>query len=90
MSEYDVNWSPDRRESWDDVGARVQAFLSWLCQRKEENIVVVGHGIWIEACLSIFSPGALQGRRVNNCDAYAAKFLSNQGRILGLSDVKLI
>ena len=90
MSELDKYWSPTQRENWQDVGNRVKAFLSWLCQRKEECIVVVSHGVWIETCLNNFSPGALGDRRVYNCDAYATTLLSRNGQVLGLTDVKLV
>lgn len=90
MSETDHYWSPTQRESWQDVGARIQAFLAWLCQRPETNIVVVSHGVWIETCLGIYCPGALGDRRVYNCDAYATTLLSQNGKVLRLTNVELI
>jgi broad specificity phosphatase PhoE len=90
MSENDIYWSPDHRESWDALGGRVKSFLEWLIQRNEEHIVVVSHGVWIETCFALFSPGALGEHRVYNCDAYAAKLFSRNGQLVSLSDVRLI
>ena len=91
MSEADRYWSPSQREGYDDVAARVQSFLSWLCQRPETNIVVVSHGVWIETCLAVYSPGAPGERRVYNCDAYATTLLSqSNGIVLRLSNVELV
>ena len=91
MPEEDVYWSPTRRETYDHVRDRVHAFLRWLCTRSERNICVVSHGVWIETCLHAYGPpGILGDKRVYNCDAYAAKLVSHQGRVLRLSDVTLI
>mmetsp|Transcript_25441 Transcript_25441/g.48206 ORF Transcript_25441/g.48206 Transcript_25441/m.48206 type:complete len:255 (+) Transcript_25441:113-877(+) len=92
MPEEDVYWSPTQRETYDNVRDRVQAFLQWLRTRPERNICVVSHGVWIETCLQAFGspPGALGNRRVYNCDAYAVKLVSNEGRVLSLADVTLI
>lgn len=92
MSETDRYWTPTKRETWQDVGERIQAFLTWLCQqhRHAQCIVVVSHGVWIETCLGIYSPGALGDKRVHNCDAYATTLQSQNGKVLGLSNVRLI
>lgn len=90
MTENDDHWSPVNRETRDDVANRVNSFLKWLCKRKETNIVVVSHGVWIETCLATFCPGALGDRRVYNCDAYAAKLISRNGQLLNLSDARLV
>lgn len=64
MSELDNCWKKDSRESWDDVGHRVTAFLAWLAATVAvpgclyDAIVVVSHGVWIEALLHLYSPAA--------------------------------
>lgn len=90
MQEADTHWSPTQRETWEDVAARIQDFLTWLCTRPERNICVVSHGVWIETCLHTYCPGALGDRRVYNCDAYAVQLTSRNGKVLSLSNATLI
>lgn len=90
MTEKDDHWSPVKRETRDDVGARVKSFLVWLCQQHQNNIVVVSHGVWIETCLAAYCPGALGNRRVYNCEGYATKLISRNGQFVSLSDAKLV
>jgi len=91
MTELDELWRPDRRETWDDIRARVRKFLDVLSVRPEGNVVVVSHGVWIECCLHVGCPGFLAGgRRVYNCDAYACRVVSRSGKFLRLEDVRQV
>jgi len=95
LAERDELWKSDRRESWGDVRDRVRTFLSSiLCKRTEDNIVVVSHGVWIECCLEIGSPGILSAdsKRVYNCDAFACKVVSDDysGEFVRFDDVQQI
>jgi hypothetical protein len=63
-----------------------------LVQRPETNIVVVSHGVWIEVCLNMLCPGALEHgrRRVYNCDMFSGECVSANGQFLGLEKFELI
>lgn len=90
MTENDQMWKPDRRETYKDVEQRVSAFSAWIVSRKEDNMVVLSHGVWIEVCLEICCPGTLGGRRVYNCDAYACEIVSRDGQFVRMDNVKQI
>jgi broad specificity phosphatase PhoE len=68
------------------------AFMQHLVQRPETNIVVVSHGVWIEVCLTMLCPSALEygQRRVYNCDMFSGECISEDGRFLGLEKFELI
>ena len=55
----DPLWSPDRRETKEQVGERGYAFLEWLEQRPEQHIVVASHSGWL---LTLFN-GVLECHR---------------------------
>ena len=90
MTEADTAWRPDARESIQDVQQRIAAFWEFLVQRPEDNIVVVSHGVWIEACIHRYCPEALDhGRqRVYNCDMFAIECNSKDGRFVGVSNAR--
>ena len=79
MTEEDMKWRPDARESMQDVRARTGSFLGWLASRyQEETIGVVSHGVWIETLLLHCCPEVLGNgqRRVHNCDIFKARCVS--------------
>jgi broad specificity phosphatase PhoE len=80
MTETDTVWRPDIRESIPDVLHRIAQFWDLLVQRPEENIVVVTHGVWMEACLHHYCPVALNHgqRRVYNGNMFAMDCVSAQ------------
>ena len=75
MPEHDELWHPSQRETWQELTARVVSFFDWLSQRPEQNIAIVSHGVWIEACVYAYSPETLAGgKRVYNCNVFGGKF----------------
>ena len=92
MPEKDERWSPTSREGWDELGSRIDAFLQWIVQRREENIMVVSHGVWIEDLLRRHQPNFLGDRRVYNLDAFAMQCMSQKStrRFLRLQNVTKI
>lgn len=92
MTESDEAWSPTSRETLSVLEERITTFLSALVQRPETNIVVVTHGVWIEACLNQHCPEALDhGRqRVYNCDIFIGDCVSEEGKFTGLQNMRLL
>jgi broad specificity phosphatase PhoE len=85
MTEDDTCWLPETRETWDHVRERVHEFLAWIVERQEATMIVVSHGVWMEACLQ--GTGALRdGQRVHNCDAFLCHVVSNGGQFLRLEN----
>jgi broad specificity phosphatase PhoE len=82
MTEEDEQWKPDRRETWDDILRRIDRFLDWLVLRREDNVVVVSHGVWIEHLFRTKYPELLENgrRRVHNLDAFACECVSLDGK----------
>ena len=76
MTEQDEIWKPTSRESWQDLEGRIDAFFAWIVTLPEENIVVVSHGVWIEACFRRYQPSVLGSRRVYNLDAFGMECVS--------------
>ena len=79
LTESDELWKMDKRETMLELQERVQHFFqNCLVQRSETNIVVVSHGVWIEVCLNLLCPSALEfgNRRVYNCDMFAGECIS--------------
>mmetsp|Transcript_53963 Transcript_53963/g.155798 ORF Transcript_53963/g.155798 Transcript_53963/m.155798 type:complete len:94 (+) Transcript_53963:124-405(+) len=92
MTENDDAWSPDRRETLPDIRNRISQFFEQLVGRPEENIVVVSHGVWIECCLNLHCPEALEHgkKRVYNCNVFTGECVSRHGRFLRLQNVNRI
>ena len=93
MTESDTAWRPDKRESMTELQHRIAAFWEFLVKRPEENIVVVTHGVWMEACMHQYCPAALDHgqRRVYNCDMFAMDCQSTlDGKFLGLTNARQI
>lgn len=92
MTEDDDAWSPDRRETLDDVKRRIVAFLQDLAQREETNIVVISHGVWIECCLNMLCPEALDNgqTRVHNCNVFVGDCVCNDGKFVRLQNIQRI
>ena len=92
MVENDDDWSPVHRETVEHLENRVKAFMQFLTQRSESMIAVVSHGVWIEICLRLFCPEALDhGRkRVHNCNIFVADCVSVSGIFLRLQNVHQI
>jgi broad specificity phosphatase PhoE len=82
MTEEDEQWKADQRETWDDILRRIDHFLDWLVLRREENVVVVSHGVWIEHLFRTKCPELLHNgqRRVHNLDAFACECVSLDGK----------
>ncbi|XWS25423.1 hypothetical protein CRYUN_Cryun27aG0067100 [Craigia yunnanensis] len=47
-NEYDILWKSDERETLDSVIARGMKFIKWLWERKEKEIAVVSHGVFLQ------------------------------------------
>lgn len=92
MTEQDDAWRMDWRETWDDVRDRVRYFVEiWLVQQPQNNIVVVSHGVWIEALLRQYVPRFLEGgKRVYNSDAYACQCVSRNNTFIRMEYVQQI
>ena len=92
MTEEDEDWSPTSRETINQLQERIGSFLQYLVQRPENNIVVVTHGVWIEACLQLYCPAALDHgrRRVYNCEAFVGDCLSDNNNFTGLQNMALL
>jgi len=93
MTETDEEWSPTSRETVSQLLARIDKFLHILAQRPENNIVVVTHGVWIEACLNAYCPDALDygRRRVYNCEAFVGDCQSDENaKFIGLQNIRLL
>jgi broad specificity phosphatase PhoE len=88
MTEQDEQWKPDQRETWDDILRRIDLFLDWLVLRREDNVVVVSHGVWIEHLFRTKYPELLHHghRRVHNLDAFACECVSVDGKFQGLEN----
>ncbi|MFS7949259.1 putative histidine phosphatase superfamily, clade-1 [Helianthus anomalus] len=50
----DVWWSPDTKETFEDVAARGVKFMKWLLSRKEKEIVVVSHAVFLHRTLDAY------------------------------------
>uniref|UniRef100_A0A7C9DE53 Phosphoglycerate mutase-like protein 1 n=1 Tax=Opuntia streptacantha TaxID=393608 RepID=A0A7C9DE53_OPUST len=53
-SDDDIMWTPDVRESDEDLAARGMRFLKWLWTRKEEEIAIVTHSAFLFCTLRKF------------------------------------
>lgn len=83
MSETDVMWKEDQRETICDIQHRVSRFLSWLVKRPESLIAVVSHGVWMETLFHSFDPAVMMGgARVHNCDAFCCHVVSVEGEFI--------
>lgn len=92
MTENDDAWSPNARESYNDVAIRVHSFFSWLSHQPQNCIAVVSHGVWMECALMEYCPEVLNNgeKRVYNCDVYAGTICrGGNGRVV-MNDVKQI
>ncbi|XVF64939.1 hypothetical protein PTKIN_Ptkin09bG0206700 [Pterospermum kingtungense] len=47
-SEDDILWKADEKETREAVIARGMKFIKWLCERKEQEIAVVSHGVFLQ------------------------------------------
>ncbi|GMI82757.1 hypothetical protein HRI_001945000 [Hibiscus trionum] len=50
-NEDDVLWDPNERETFEAVKARAIKFIKWLWERKEEEIAVVSHGVFLQQAM---------------------------------------
>lgn len=92
MTENDDAWSPVRRETIKDIQRRIALFMATLAQRDEQNIVIVSHGVWIECCIQMYCPSALNHgeKRVHNCNVFVGECVSQGGKFMRLQKVHQI
>ncbi|KAL3773797.1 hypothetical protein ACHAWO_006596 [Cyclotella atomus] len=92
MTENDDAWSPNTRESYNDVAVRVHNFFLWLSRQPQNCIAVVSHGVWMECALMEYFPEVLNngGKRVYNCDVYAGTMCRGGDGGIVVKDVKQI
>ena len=93
MSEQDELWSATERETLEHLQSRVNRFLNRLAQQFSDcdTVLVVSHGLWIEACLRMYCPDALpHPERVHNCDLFGGECVSMQGRFVRLQNIRRI
>ncbi|GLT60553.1 hypothetical protein SLA2020_333150 [Shorea laevis] len=50
-SEDDSLWTADHRETHEEVAARGMKFIKWLWTRKEKEIAIVSHGVFLQDTL---------------------------------------
>jgi broad specificity phosphatase PhoE len=88
MTESDTAWRSDARETIPGLMQRISQFWDFMAQRPEECIVVVTHGVWIEACFHQYYPAVLDHgrRRVYNCDMFAMNCLSHDRKFVRLEN----
>lgn len=53
-TEEDTWWTPDHRETPEELAARGGRFLAWLCQRPERVIAVVSHSSFLRTTLEAY------------------------------------
>mmetsp|Transcript_1095 Transcript_1095/g.1875 ORF Transcript_1095/g.1875 Transcript_1095/m.1875 type:complete len:307 (+) Transcript_1095:80-1000(+) len=72
LTEHDIDWKYDTRETRHDVSRRVRNFFVWLLEQPHDNVAIVTHGVWMECALLDYCPEVLEfGRkRVYNCEVY--------------------
>lgn len=88
MTDKDEKWSDSSRETLDDVIGRVSEFFQWVVQRRETNIFVVSHGVWIECCFKAYFPLMMEGgRRVYNCDLFVSEIVSKDGKFVRMQNL---
>lgn len=68
----DVMWTPDVRESNDELSARGMRFLKWLWTRKEKEIAIVTHSAFLFHTLQQFGDDCHPSMKSEMC-----KFFSN-------------
>lgn len=91
MTETDEAWSPTSRESITQLESRISLFLDYVVKLPETNVVVVTHGVFIEALMYAHCPEALpNARRVYNCDTIIGDCLSENGVYKGLQGMRLL
>ncbi len=92
MTENDDAWSPVRRETIKEIQRRIALFMEILSRRNEKNIVIVSHGVWIECCIRMYCPKALDHgeKRVHNCNVFVGDCISKEGKFLRLENVSRI
>lgn len=92
MTENDDAWSPTSRETLHDINTRISTFMQEVPRFEETNIVVVSHGVWIECCLNMFCPEALEHgyKRVHNCNVFVGECVSHDGKFARLQNVQRI
>ncbi|KAK8552102.1 hypothetical protein V6N12_040717 [Hibiscus sabdariffa] len=50
-NEDEIFWNPNERETLEAVKFRATKFLNWLWERKEEEIAVVSHGVFLQQAM---------------------------------------
>ena len=80
MTELDELWTPQSRETVDEVVKRANQFFTYIMTTNDvsigDHVLLVSHGVWIECCLQAFCKDALKnGRRVYNCDVYRGELV---------------
>ncbi|OMO50840.1 Histidine phosphatase superfamily, clade-1 [Corchorus capsularis] len=76
--EDDILWTADEREPRDEVIARGMDFMKWLWGRKEKEIALVSHGVFLQElmielinskkCLPLNMEGDIPRSRFKNCE----------------------
>lgn len=92
MREMDEAWKRDARETIRELHIRISYFFTWLVGRSEKSVVVVTHGVWIEQCIRLYCPKALDDgkRRIYNCDMIAMDCISQNGELCRIENAHLI
>ncbi|EPS60970.1 phosphoglycerate mutase-like protein, partial [Genlisea aurea] len=72
-SDEDALWTPDYRESDEEIRARGIQFFDWLCGREEKEIAVVSHSAFLNQTLAVYggrdpSVEAEIGQPFSNCE----------------------
>ncbi|KAG4194010.1 hypothetical protein ERO13_A06G029900v2 [Gossypium hirsutum] len=72
-NEDDILWEANKREPFGDVLARGMKFINWLWTRKETEIAVVSHGVFLQEAFELINTNkyrALKVRapRFENCE----------------------
>lgn len=74
-SEDDNMWTTDYRETHEEVAARGMKFLEWLWTRKETEIAIVSHGVFLQDTLKALGKKSVNSliqidtiKRFQNCE----------------------
>lgn len=77
----------DRKETADEVAARGEEFLEWLSKRKEQNIVVVTHAVFLMKLFEkvLQSDDSLDASKYDNCELRSYELVIPENRVERIS-----
>jgi broad specificity phosphatase PhoE len=87
----DVHFNPVKRETIAEVVQRAEKFVDFILKRREETIVVVSHGVFLEVLLrhTVLAEfdhlyrSDLRGMPLSNCEVRSVSVCESHGGIAG-------